>query len=115
MRGSLVVLTASLLGGCTVPSAIATPTSGMPTLGIVEAASLINTDKTIGDHILSYTSGKDCSTLRSQDGGEYCVTIEKYVPPEPQPTYCYESLGSVNCYSRPLQGANDHYLGSTVK
>ena len=63
-----------------------------------EGASVIVTDKTFTDHIVSLGSGKDCSTLRTLADLTYCVEDEvapKYI------SYCYRTLGNVTCYDRP--------------
>lgn len=83
----------------------------------IEGATVVATDKTASDHLVSWMSGKDCSVVRSEQGLEYCVEDQ---PPEPEPrVYCYRTLGSVSCYDRPdprrssdeLMGQNDHNLG----
>lgn len=65
-----------------------------------DAITVISTDKTLGDHLVSYVSKKDCSTVRQELGLSYCV--------EDQPTvdklakqHCYRELGRVTCYSQP--------------
>ncbi|MDP2700025.1 hypothetical protein [Thalassospira sp.] len=63
----------------------------------LDVVSIINTDKTIVDHIVSLSTGRDCSTIRKIDGKTYC----KQDPiPEP-PLYCYRSLAAVTCYQTP--------------
>ena len=65
---------------------------------ILSGASVMATDKTIPDHIVSYRSGKDCSTVRTEQGRTYCREDE----PNPQPVaYCYRTLGDVTCYAEP--------------
>lgn len=80
-----------------------------------EGLSLIGTKKTVGDHLVSIVSGKDCSSLRSAKGLHYCVEDE----PVPEPTvHCYRTLGNISCYEKrdPYQtgekevGDNDHNL-----
>ncbi len=63
----------------------------------LDVVSIINTDKTIADHIISLSTGRDCSTVRSSMGEPYCKTDPI---PEP-PLYCYRSLASVDCYATP--------------
>lgn len=65
---------------------------------ILSTASVMATDKTIPDHIVSYRSGKDCSTVRTEQGRTYCREDE----PNPQPVaYCYRSIADVTCYAEP--------------
>lgn len=82
-------------------------------IGLVEGASTILTDKTFTDHIVSWSSGKNCSTVRYNLGQTYCEEDE----PNPTPNvYCYRTLGDVTCYDRPDPydgrqrkiGDNDH-------
>lgn len=64
-----------------------------------EVVSLVATGKTASDHIVSMSTGKDCSTIRAKDEGQYCVSKN---PPIQRPdVYCYRSLGQVSCYREP--------------
>jgi len=65
----------------------------------VEGVSVMATEKTLGDHIVSYSSGKDCSTLRKDRGLTYCKEDEK-IPP--MNVFCYNTLGEVTCYREPV-------------
>lgn len=93
--------------------ALITPLAGCvdggmtPTLLAWDTVSLINTDKTMGDHAMSLYRGKDCSTVRAYYGGPYCIEKTRYNPPPPQEMYCYKSLGDVTCFERP-----DPYVSS---
>jgi hypothetical protein len=78
-----------LLGGCGV----------VPGLGGAEALSAVGTSKTLGDHIVSFTSGKNCSSVRREKGMAYCE--EDDAQPPPVSRHCYRTLGSVTCYDRP--------------
>lgn len=72
--------------------------SAVPQLVGIEGVSTIITDKTLTDQIVSYASGKDCSTVRKERGLTYCVEDEL----DPQPlVYCYRTLGRASCYDRP--------------
>ena len=64
----------------------------------VEGGVVIATDKTLSDHIISLSSGKDCSTVRREKGLSYCKEDEVFIQ---QNIFCYETLGSVTCYERP--------------
>lgn len=84
-------------------------TAGLQLAG-VEAVSMINTQKTLGDHFISMTSGQDCSTLRAKQGGHYCV--ERYEnEPVAEPLYCYRTLAAVTCYDRPSTNPRDRLVG----
>jgi len=65
-------------------------------LFILDSASVIVTDKTLADHVTSYKLGKDCSTVRTEQGRTYCRDDE----PNPIPNqHCYKTLGDVMCYT----------------
>lgn len=63
-----------------------------------EGVSLMGTDKTVVDHMISIGSGKDCSTVRKEKGLTYCV---EDTPVAQQNLYCYRDLGGVTCYDKP--------------
>jgi len=69
--------------------------------GTVEGVSLMGSDKTLVDHMVSMGSGKNCSTVRKEMGLTYC---EEDMPLIKQNIYCYRDLGGVTCYDR----ANPH-------
>ena len=84
---------------------LATSAPGMtPTLLGMEGATVIGTGKSLTDHYVSYTTGKNCSTLRKKTGRTYCEEDEIT---EPEEIYCYKSLGKVNCYSVPRPHGED--------
>jgi hypothetical protein len=76
----------------------------------LEVLSVINTHKTMGDHVISWITGKDCSTVRAEREGVYC-TDRPGPPPPPQQVYCYSSLARPSCYSQPYNEGNDRLLG----
>lgn len=84
----------------------------MPLFTAVDMASLINTEKMVSDHVFSFATGKDCSTLKAREGRTYCAEYDRPQPYHPQEVYCYRSLGQVNCFDRPLVEANDKAVGS---
>lgn len=97
------------LAGCTIIA------SGIPGVAEVDALTVVGTDKTITDHIISLTSGKNCSTVRREKGMHYCEEDEPKVEPA---VYCYKTLASVSCYDRPdpykegyrKMGDNEHNM-----
>ena len=87
-------------------------------LVMAEGATVIGTEKTIGDHIVSWTSNKDCSTYRKNTGRTYCK--EDDIQPKPR-VHCYRTLASVTCYEKPEKsgrrrevGDNSHNIGNEV-
>ena len=94
MWNALAVLSVAvpllLLPGCGIPLA---------PWALLDGGSVVLTDKTMEDHAVSFGSGKDCSSVRSEQGLTYCKEDEpKFVPPV---VNCYRTLGEVSCYDRP--------------
>lgn len=91
--------------------------AGCGTFFAVEGASVVASDKTASDHVVSLFSGKDCSIVRTERGLSYCAEDEVFIEPR---VFCYQTLGSVSCYDRPdprrspdqLIGQNDHNFGN---
>ena len=63
-----------------------------------EGVSVLATKKTMGDHVISLTSGKNCSHVRLRRGLTYCEEDEPNIQPR---VYCYKTLAKVTCYDRP--------------
>jgi|TARA_B110000438_G_C15222775_1_gene397995 hypothetical protein len=85
-----------------------------PGVSQMQGAVVIGTDKTIEDHIMSLSSGKNCSIVRKEKGLTYCEEDEPIIN---QNLFCYKTLGSVTCYDRPDSNMsrkrvdrNDHNL-----
>lgn len=68
-----------------------------------DAISVIATDKTLGDHVVSLISKKDCSTVRQELGLSYCKEDDLSRIQGPK-TYCYRELGKVTCYKQAEAG-----------
>ena len=67
-------------------------------LSIVSTALVMGTDKTLSDHVASLSLGKNCSTVRVEQGRTYCQEDE----PNPIPNVqCYRTLADVMCYDAP--------------
>lgn len=101
---SLVTASDNVVSGASHVAQAAAP------LVVVDAVSLINTDKTLIDHIAGGLSGQDCSTLRSMEGGHYCQPHYENKPVVP-PLYCYRTLAKVTCYDRPSPNPADRLVG----
>lgn len=105
MRALLAAVVLISLGACSL----------FPPVAAVEGASAVGTGKTFSDHVVSYASGKDCSTVRSNSGRTYCRESESNPMPK---VWCYRTLGKPVCYDRPdpyqgnqsKMGDNDHNL-----
>ncbi|MBX9634694.1 MAG: hypothetical protein K2X44_06900 [Magnetospirillum sp.] len=91
-------------------------TAGMspPSTGVafanLEVLSVINTKKTLTDHVATWVTGKDCSTVRAQREGAWCVDWPSPPPPQQQ-VYCYASLARPSCYAQPYNEGNDRLIG----
>lgn len=100
MRAALVIATVLLVSACSNFYSIA-PRPLIKTVAnfsILSTGVVMATDKTLSDHIVSYQTGKDCSTVRVENGRTYCREDE----PNPIPTvHCYRTIGDVTCYSMP--------------
>ncbi|CAA7627655.1 conserved exported hypothetical protein [Candidatus Terasakiella magnetica] len=105
-----------LLSGCGFFSASGfkvapTPLPDVYTFMQLEAFSLINTRKTVADHIIGWITGKDCSSPRAERGETYyCIDYVERPAPPPQ-VYCYNTLGRPTCYAQPYNEGNDRLIG----
>ncbi|HSV28036.1 MAG TPA: hypothetical protein VLL76_00715 [Candidatus Omnitrophota bacterium] len=88
---------------------VSPPNAGVALMNL-EVLSVINTKKTIGDHVATWVTGKDCSTIRAQREGVWCVDWPG-PPPPPQQVYCYASLAKPSCFSQPYTEGNDRLIG----
>lgn len=88
-----------------VAATLALAACGMvPGLAQLEGGTTVLTEKPFTDHVVSWASGKNCSSIRREKGMTYCVEDE--LQPKPEARYCYRELGRVTCYDRP-----DPYAG----
>ena len=91
MRRLTLIALFPLLAACGLVEAVMLP------VAVIEGASLVTTEKAASDHIISFYSGKDCSSKRKEQGDTYCREDE----PNPSPVvHCYRTLGEVTCYDR---------------
>ena len=67
------------LGACSLVTA---GSSYMPNMVGLDGVTLITTKKTINDHIVSFSTGKNCSTVRKNTGRHYCEEDEVVTPDE---------------------------------
>lgn len=118
MIGRVLVLVGLLaVAGCTwigkqgsLTAGTSPPLPNANTFMQLEALSLINTHKTIGDHVIGWITGKDCSSPRAERGDSYCTDWPSPPAPPPQ-VYCYSSLARPTCYSQPYNEGNDRLIG----
>ncbi|PWC33789.1 hypothetical protein [Azospirillum sp. TSO35-2] len=85
-----VSLGALALGGCTSPLGLAAAGADVVTLNA--------TRKTIGDHVVSSATGRDCSIISFTETGDYCpdkVVVDR------SKVYCFRTLADVECHHIP--------------
>ena len=98
MRIVRIALGLLMLGGCNY----------LPEAAALDVGSVVITEKTLGDHLISVGSGKDCSTVRTELGMTYCKEDEITLSPA---VYCYRTLGDVTCYPNPDSRTDLHPIG----
>jgi len=87
-----------------VTHSLGSPMSTTQTFWVLDGISVINTQKTLDDHLVSWISGDDCSTLRAMHGEPYCQPEPAKVPMITRTSYCYKNLAGTTCYTQPLPG-----------
>lgn len=106
------------LAGCEAyngtTKALRPPIPAVTGLIILDGVSVINTQKTIDDHLVSLITGLDCSTVRASKGGHYCVEETPEGPIVMRTTYCYKSIAKVSCYAEPLNSDASMLYGIRV-
>lgn len=80
------------------------------TLVNLEVLSVINTKKTLTDHVATWVTGKDCSAVRAEREGVWCVDWPD-PPPPPAQVYCYATWARPSCYAQPYNEGNDRLIG----
>lgn len=85
------------------------PNTGVA-LANLEVVSVMTTKKTIGDHLATWITGKDCSAVRAEREGAWCVDWPS-PPTPPAQVYCYASLARPSCYAQPYNEGNDRLIG----
>jgi hypothetical protein len=112
------VVSVLLLGGLTACGP--TAATGVPGVAQIDILSVVGTDKSIVDHVVSYSSGKDCSYVYVEKGNRYCKEDEPIIKPQ---VFCYKSIGRATCYEQPdphnngsrETGNNDHNMVTSHK
>ncbi len=94
---------AAIIAGPQVTSSVAGAVlAAARPLAIADVLAVVATKKTIIDHAASLSTGLDCSTTRSLNGGTYCEKPYENHPPALGTLYCYRELASVTCYDQPM-------------
>lgn len=79
-------------------AACSSPPPLVPTVLAADIITLNATRKTIGDHIVSAATGRDCSVISFTETGDYCP--DKVVVDRTK-VYCYRTLADVECHHIP--------------
>jgi hypothetical protein len=119
---SLVCATVLALAGCSevdhaldgTARDLGSRVSASQSLVILDGLSVINTQKTLDDHLVSLITGKDCSTVRASRGDHYCEDKPAIGPSVVRITFCYKSLAAVTCYDRPFERDADRLVGTRI-
>ena len=99
------------VSGCTQTAATAPSFFPVPQAMGLEGAAVLSTGKTISDHIVSFSTGKNCSIVQKNIGQHYC---EEDGVENPDEVFCYNTLGNVTCYASPAPyGGTQRHLGQT--
>jgi hypothetical protein len=106
------------LAGCDtwhgVPQPLQPITSPSTSYILLDGISVINTQKTIEDHLVSLFTGMDCSTIRASKGDHYCLEMPEAVPVYVRTSYCYKSIAKVSCYTEPLASDVTQFYGIRI-
>ncbi len=109
LAGILLVAGCGWVGPDGITGGMSPPNTGVA-LANLEVLSVINTKKTLADHLATWIVGKDCSTVRAQREGAWCVDWPA-PPSPPQQVYCYQSIARPTCYTEPYNQGNDRLIG----
>ena len=115
MRNIIISITFLVTQACSPLGPLATVphapgnfvTGAIPGVAQIEMLTVMGTERTIMDHVISLSSRKNCSAGNLEKGQYYCAEDE---PGINQKIFCYNTLGRVTCYSRP-----DPYNGGYQK
>lgn len=89
------------------------PYSPFTALLVADGISVINTGKTVEDHVIGWVSGQDCSAIRAGHGEAYCVS--KQPPPKVMVvSYCYKTIAKTTCYDHKRDEDETTYTGLRV-
>lgn len=101
----LCALLLNMLSGCLLMTG--------PALFAASVSTVVTTDKTPSDHVVSWATGEDCSSVEYSKGRDYCEDTNRAATEADTALYgpsgnylgmgpfCYRTLGAVNCYNHP--------------
>lgn len=118
-RVLISLLSIIALSGCEIwngaTEAVTPITPPAVTYVLADGISLMNTQKTIEDHVISAITGMDCSTVRASKGDHYCLEPPKATPVFIRTAYCYKSIARVSCYDQPLESDINQFYGIRIE
>lgn len=108
---ALALFALLLTAGCSTNPLTTSANAGFNFL-VFDVVSVVTTDKTLFDHLMTAVMDEDCSSVRVEQGGPYCKPWEKpYIPLAEPPRYCYRTLGEITCYTSPDLVDSGAYVG----
>ena len=109
LKSQILLGFAFILSACAGAENTAPSFFPVPQMMGADGAAVLSTGKTISDHIVSFATGKNCSSVRRSIGQHFCEEDEVAVPDE---VFCYNTLGDVSCYALPApHGETYRHLG----
>ena len=89
-RGPIAAAALLALTGCVAPASVA--------FGGASVVTAADTGKTVSDHAMSFLTGQECTYRHTLKGIAWCQPLASAAP-EPDGRVCYQSLGSITCYT----------------
>jgi hypothetical protein len=89
------------------------PISPFTVLLVADGVSVINTGKTVEDHVISLVTGQNCSLVKASQGYDYC-TDDTPPPTIQRISYCYKTLAKINCYDHAIESDASQLWGVRV-
>ena len=88
---TLLAIAAPLaLAACADPASLA--------LGGASVVTMIDSGKTVSDHVMSYATGEECTFRHSLRGEAWCQPRRIEDSGEQSSLVCYQSIARVSCY-----------------
>lgn len=78
------------LAACADPASLA--------LGGASVVTMIDSGKTVSDHVMSFATGEECTIRHSLRGEAWCQPRRDEDPGEQSNMVCYQSIARVTCY-----------------
>ena len=93
----VILCAAALLAG----TALQACTGSELALMGADAASQLTSGRTLAGNLIHVVTGKDCVPVNVLAGRPMCTEEKETAAAEPEPVYCYRTLGQVDCHAEP--------------